>query len=101
MIENPGWWSGLHTNQSSAQSETHESRDIENVQARHQFRAMVFDGFVADFQNQSDGFGGLAFGQQLEDLELARGNCSSGLAERAICCRGKFLMNWRRISRLR
>ena|SRR2546421_526335 len=49
------------------------------------------------FRMQSDGFGGLAFGQQLEDFELARGNCSSGLAERAICCRGKFLTNWRPI----
>jgi hypothetical protein len=32
---------------------------------------MVFHGFIADFQDRSDGFGGLAFGQQLKDLALA------------------------------
>jgi hypothetical protein len=73
-------WSAFLRDQSGPQGEAHQSWDVENVQACHQLCAMVFDGFVADVQDRSDGLGGLAFGQQLQDLALTRGQ----LFERAV-----------------
>ena len=93
--------SGFLRDHSGPHGEAHQSRDVENVQGGHQLCAMVFDGLVADFQDRSDGLGGLAFGQQLEDLALARGQLLERAVERAICCRGNFLRNWLAISRLR
>src|ERR1019366_7605593 len=68
-----GWCSELRANQSGPHGEAHQSRDVEDLQGFHQLCAMVFKGLVADFENRSDGLGGLALGQQLEDLALARG----------------------------
>jgi hypothetical protein len=57
-------------NQSDPQSETHQARNIMNVQAAHQFHAVVFDGLGTDFQDFGDALGVLAFGNQLENLAL-------------------------------
>ena len=52
---------------------------------------MVFDGFVAELQDQSDGLGGLALGQQLEDLALARGQPLKWTGAVVDLLQGKFL----------
>lgn len=67
-LNGSGLFRGDH---SRPQGEADQSREVENVQAHHQFRAMVFDGFIADFQDQGDGLGRLTFGQQLQDFTLA------------------------------
>jgi hypothetical protein len=63
-------WSAFRRNQTDAQSEPHQARNIMHVQDIHQLRAMVFDGLGADFQGFSDLLGVLAFGDKLEDFAL-------------------------------
>ena len=41
-----------------------------NVQAAHQFHAVVFDGLGTDLQEFGDAFGVLAFSDELENLAL-------------------------------
>jgi hypothetical protein len=52
---------------------------------------MVFDRFLADFQDQSDCLSGLAFGQQLENFALERGQLLERAGEVGDLLQGEFL----------
>ncbi len=87
--------------QSDPQSKTHQTRNIMNVQATHQFHAVVFDGLGADLQDFGNAFGVLAFGDELENFALP----ARQLFERAFPfgdpIQRKFLGSWVEISWLR
>lgn len=46
-----------------------------HVQAFHQLHAMVFDGLGTDLQEVADFLGGLAFGDQSENLAPNKKEC--------------------------
>src|SRR5437867_1864297 len=79
----------LLRNQLGAQSQPDQAGYIEDIQPLHQLGTMILDRFRADFQNQGDRLGGLAFGDQLKDLTLP----SRQLFERTFCL--GYLLRWK------
>ena len=62
--------SALPRNEAGPQCESHQGRNIMDMQAIHQLYAMVFDGLGTDFQDVADLFGVLTFSDELEDFAL-------------------------------
>jgi len=62
--------SSLWSDYAGAKSETDETGKVVNAEAFHQLDSMVFDGLVAEFEDEADFFGVLALGNQLEDFSL-------------------------------
>ena len=50
-----------------------EGGEVVEVEFFHEFGAVIFDGLGAEFEGEGDGFGGVAFGEELEDFALAGG----------------------------
>src|SRR5215470_8965199 len=60
----------LLRDEAGAESKSDQSGDVVNFKAIHQLGPVVFHGFGTDFENKRDGFGGLSFGDELEDFTL-------------------------------
>ena len=74
--QNASWrlWSGsgFLRNQARSQGEPDQTWNIIDVEVLHQLHTVVFHRLGTDLEGQSDGLGGLALGNELEDLALPR-----------------------------
>src|ERR1051326_2058178 len=57
--------------EAGAYGETHQARDVVDIQAIHQFHAVVFHGLGTDLEEFGYELGVVAFSDELEDLALA------------------------------
>ena len=64
--------SNLWSDYAGAEGETDEAGEVVNAEALHQLDSMVFDGLVAEFEDEADFFSVFALGNQLEDFTLPR-----------------------------
>src|SRR5260370_42029694 len=78
MVVARGLESRLLGDHAGAQGEAHQAGDVEDVEPFHQSGAVILDGLGADLEDEGDGFGGLAFGDELEDFPPARGQLLHG-----------------------
>src|SRR5438105_15584369 len=64
--------SGLKLEQAALDGVAHQPGDLVDVELLHDPVAVRLCGLEADVEKSRDRFGGLAFGNQLQDLALAR-----------------------------
>ena len=83
--------SGPLRDQSRAQGKADQTWNVADVQPLHELGPMVLHGLGTDFENQGNGLGGLAFGDQLQDFALSFGQQVERTAGADDLTQGKFL----------
>src|SRR5262249_54921669 len=79
-----GWLLSLRTRNARAYCITHEPGDVVDVQSRHELRAVGLDGLDGKAKAVSNVLGGIALGDQLQDLALAGGEPLQRMAPDAL-----------------
>jgi hypothetical protein len=67
------------------------ARDVEDVELLHQLHPVVFDRLGAELEDERDGLGGLALGNELEDLALPLGQLFDRAAGAGDLLQWKFI----------